>query len=164
MERTPIQADEAENSPRDQRRSEPGAHRCWRAPASSLVLCHNLGLHSRNSGSPPGRPKCSCPFSRSGPLPGFQHCPKNHLRRRKADLLRSRIQTASQRETPSVLRLSRDISSIDSDCRRTEKPKFAGHPFVPDEDLVDLRLDTFCGQDLSNQLHGLRVSRAVCHI
>jgi hypothetical protein len=88
----------------------------------------------------------------------------NHLRWRKTDLLRSRIQTATQRETPSVLGLSRDISSINSDCWRTAKFKFVGHPFVPDEYLVDFRLDTFCGQDLFNQLHRRRVSRAVCHV
>jgi hypothetical protein len=88
----------------------------------------------------------------------------NHVRRWKPYLLRSRIQTATQRETPSVLRLSRDISSINSDCWRTAKSKFAGHPFVPDEYLVDLRLDTFCGQDVFNQLHRRRMSLAVCHI
>jgi hypothetical protein len=88
----------------------------------------------------------------------------NHLHWWKTNLLRSRIQTATQRETPSVLRLSRDISSIDPDCRRAAKSKFAGHTFVPDEYLVDLRLDTFCGQDVFNQLHRRRMSRAVCHI
>jgi len=88
----------------------------------------------------------------------------NHLRWRKADLLRSRIQTATQRETPSVPRLSRDISTIDSDCRRSAKSKIAGHPFVADEYLVDLRLDTLCGQDVFNQLHRRRMGRAVLHI
>ena len=102
--------------------------------------------------------------SRSGPLLGFQHCSMNQLRWRKTDLMRSRIQTATQRETPSVLRLSRDVSTIDSDCRRSAKPKFAGHPFVADEYLVDLRLDTLCGQDVFNQLHRRRMCRAVCHI
>ena len=88
----------------------------------------------------------------------------NHLRWWKTDLLRSRIQTATQRETPSALRFSRDISTIDSDCRRSTKSKFAGHPFVADEYFVDLRLDTLCSQDVSNQLHRSWVSRAVWHI
>jgi hypothetical protein len=88
----------------------------------------------------------------------------NHLRWWKTDLLRSRVQTATKCETPTVLRLSRDISAIDSDCRRSAKSKFAGHPFVPDEYLVDLRLDTFCGQNVFNQPHRRRMSRAVCHI
>jgi hypothetical protein len=95
-------------------------------------------------------------------LAGLSALPMNHLRWWKTDLLRSRIQTATQRETPSILRLSRDISSIDSDCRRTAKSEFAGHPFVRDEYLVDLRVDTFCGQNVFNQLHRGRMSRAVC--
>jgi hypothetical protein len=74
----------------------------------------------------------------------------NHFRWWETDLLRPRIQTATQRETPSVVRLSRDISSIDSDCRRTAESKFAGHPFVPDENVADLRLDAFCSQDALN--------------
>src|SRR6266850_2180306 len=82
----------------------------------------------------------------------------------KTGLLRSRIQTATQRETPSVPRLSRDISTIDSDCRRSAKSKFAGHLFVAHEYFVDLRIDPLCGQDVSNQLHRRRMSRAVCHI
>jgi len=68
----------------------------------------------------------------------------NHLHGWKTDLLRSRIHTATQRETPSVLRLSGDVSSIDSDCWRTAKSQLVGHPFVPDEYFMDLRLDTFC--------------------
>jgi hypothetical protein len=88
----------------------------------------------------------------------------NHLRWWKTDLLRSRIQTATQRETPSALRFSRDISTIDSDRRRSAKSKFAGHPFVADEYLVNLRLDTFCGQDVFDQLHRRGMSGAVCHI
>src|SRR5260370_11858866 len=132
-----------------------------RAPLCSVTT---WTLRLRNSGSPPGRPKCPCPFSRCGPLPGFQHCPMNHLRWWKADLLRPWIQTAAQRETPSVLRLSHDISSIDTDCRRTAKSKFSGHPFVPDAYLVDLRLDTFCAQDVFNHPHRRWVSRAVSHI
>src|SRR5205823_10521638 len=97
-------------------------------------------------------------------LAGFQYGPMNHLHRWKPDLLRSRIQTATQRETPSVLRFSRYISSINSDCWRAAKSKFVGHPIVPDEYLVDLRLDAFCGQHLFNQLHCRRMSRAVCYI
>ena len=85
----------------------------------------------------------------------------NQLRRWKTDLFRSTIQTATKRETPSVLRLSRNISSIDSDCRRTAKSKFAGHTRVRDEYLVYLRLDTLCVQDVFNQLHRRRMSRAV---
>ena len=104
------------------------------------------------------------PFSRFGPLLGFQYCPVNHFGWWKPDLLRSRIQTATQRETPSVWRLSRDISSIDSDCWRTAESKFVGHPFVPNEYLLDVCLNTFCGQDLPNQIHRRRVSRAVCYI
>jgi hypothetical protein len=69
----------------------------------------------------------------------------NHLRWWKTDLLRSRIQPATQRETASVPRLSRDISTIDSDCRRSAKSKVAGRRFVTDEYFVDLRLDAFCG-------------------
>jgi hypothetical protein len=88
----------------------------------------------------------------------------NHFCWWKTDLLRSRIQTATQRETLSVLRFSRDIASIDSNCRRTAKSKFAGHPFVPDEHLVDLRLDTFCSQDMFNQLHRCGMRRAVRHV
>jgi hypothetical protein len=88
----------------------------------------------------------------------------NHLRCWKTDLLRSVIQTATQGEIPGVLRFFRDISSINSDCWRSAKSKFVGHPLVPDEYFVDLRFDTFCSQDLFNQLHRRRVSRAVCYI
>ncbi len=41
--------------------------------------------------------------SRFVPLPGFEDSPTNQLRRRKVDVLRSRIQTATQRETPFFL-------------------------------------------------------------
>jgi hypothetical protein len=88
----------------------------------------------------------------------------NHLRWWKTDLLRSRIQTTTQRETASVSRLSRDISTIDSDGRRSAKSKVAGHHSVTDEYFVDLRLDAFCGQDVFNQFHRHRMSRAACHI
>src|SRR5438876_5347497 len=73
-------------------------------------------LHSWNSGFAPRKAETPVLLSRSGALPSFQHCPMNHLRWWKPDLLRSRIQTATQRETASVLRLSRDVSSINSDC------------------------------------------------
>jgi hypothetical protein len=88
----------------------------------------------------------------------------NHFCWWKTDLLRPRIQTATQRETLSVPRFSRDIASIDSNGRGTAKPKFGGHPFVPDEHFMDLRLDTFCGQDISDELHRRGVSRAVCDV
>ncbi len=88
----------------------------------------------------------------------------NHLRWWKTDMLRSRVQMATQREIRTVLRLSCDISTIDSNCRRSAKSKFAGHPFVADEYLVDLRRDTLSGQDVSNPLQRRGMSRAVCHI
>src|SRR2546429_8162446 len=96
-----------------------------------------------------------CPrwFLRSSDLPSFQHCLMNHVRWRKTDLFRSGIQTAAQREPLRILRFSSDILSIDSNGRRTAKLKLARHPFVPDEHFMDLRLDTFCGQDISDELH-----------
>jgi len=111
-----------------------------------------------------GKLKCLYPLSRYGFLPGFQHCPMNQLRWWKPNLLGSKIQTTTQRETPRVVRLSCDVSSINSNCWRTGESKLVGHPVVRDEYLVDLRLDTFCSQHLFNQLHGRRVSRTVCHV
>jgi hypothetical protein len=79
-------------------------------------------------------------------------------------LLRSGIQTATQREALKVLRFPSDVSSIDSDGRRTSESELAGHFFVSDEHFMYLRLDTFCYQDVSDQLHRHRMRRAFRYI
>ncbi len=84
------------------------------------------------------------------PLAGLQHCLANHFLWWRADLHRSRIQTATQRESLCFLRPASNILSIDSDGRRTTKSELTSHSFVSDEHLTDLRGYTLCGQDVSD--------------
>ena len=74
------------------------------------------------------------------------------------------MQTATQRKALRFLRLPGDISSIDSDCRRTTKSKFVSHSFVSNESFLDLRRDTFCGQDLVDQSRRCGMRRTLRHI
>jgi len=97
-------------------------------------------------------------------LAGLQHCPANHFLWWKADLLRSSIQTATQRERLCFLWPASNISSIDSDSWRATKSKLAGHSLVSDEQLSDLRGYTLGSQDVSDQLYCRRMGRAVCHV
>ena len=98
------------------------------------------------------------------PLTGPQQCYANHFRRWKADLVRSRIQTTTQRESLRFLGLASNISSIYSDGRRTTKSKLSSHCFVSDEHLTDLCRDTLRSQDLSDQLYYSRTRRAVRYV
>jgi hypothetical protein len=88
----------------------------------------------------------------------------NHFHGWKTDLFRSRIQPATQRKALRFLRLSGDISPIDSDRRRTTESKFVSHSFVSNEHFLDLRRDTFCGQYVFDQFHRCGMPRALRHI
>src|SRR5580704_6470800 len=82
------------------------------------------------------RPRCPSRFSRSALLPRCPHCSVNHFHGWKTDLFRSRIQPATQRKALRFLRLSGDISPIDSDRRRTTESKFVSHSFVSNEHFL----------------------------
>ena len=88
----------------------------------------------------------------------------NHFRRRKTDLLRSRIQAATQCKGLRLPRLPGDISSIDSNGRGTKEPELAGHSFIADKDFLDFRHYTFCGQDFFDHSNGRGMPRAFRHI
>src|SRR5580692_11471823 len=74
------------------------------------------------------RPRCPSRFSRSALLPRCPHCSVNYFHGWKTDLLRPRIQPATQRKALRILRLSGDISPIDSDRRRTSESKSSAIP------------------------------------
>lgn len=104
------------------------------------------------------------PVFTTGLLLRCQHCLVNHFHGRKTDLFRFRIQTATQRKPLRFLRFSGDISPIDSDCRRTTESEFVSHSFVSNEHFLDLRSETFRGQNLFDQFHRCGMRRTLRHI
>jgi len=88
----------------------------------------------------------------------------NHFRRRKTDLLRSRIQAATQCKGLRLPRLPGDISSIDSNGGRAKELELAGHFFISDEDFMYFRRYAFCGQDILDHPHSREVRGAFRNI
>lgn len=88
----------------------------------------------------------------------------DHFRRRKSDLVRSRIKAATQCKALRLPRLSGDISSIDSNGRRAKELKFAGHSLVADKYFMDFCRNTFCSQDIFDHPYSCVVRRAFRHV
>src|SRR5438132_7310734 len=106
------------------------------------------------------KPRFPFLVSRSDLLQGLDQSPVNHYLRRNTDLLRSGIQTATKREISRLLRLSRHVSSVDSDGRRAREFELASHSFVLDEHFLDFFHETFCQQDIFDQAHRRWMRRA----
>ncbi|MGB6235129.1 MAG: hypothetical protein WBF46_16775, partial [Candidatus Acidiferrales bacterium] len=79
-------------------------------------------------------------------------------------MFRSGVQTATQREALGSLRFSGYVSAVDANGRRAKKPKIVSHPFVANQYFMNLSRDTFCGQDIPEELHCFRVRWASRHI
>ncbi len=119
----------------------------------------------RAAANPSGRQQLIVSLASSSfSLPGFDHSSMNHFRRRKTDLLRSRIQATTQRKTLHRPRLPGDISSIDSNGRRAKELELAGHSFIADKDFLDFRHYTFCDQDIFDRPHSRGMRRTFRNI
>jgi len=88
----------------------------------------------------------------------------NDFRSWKTDLLRSRIQAATQSKALRLPRIFCDISSIDSNGRRPKELEFGGHSFISDKDFMNFRRYALCGQDILNHPHSRGVRGAFRHI
>ena len=77
-------------------------------------------------------------------------------------MFRSGIETATERKALTVMQFSSDVSSIDSNGRRTGKAELARHSFVPARARSSRH--TLCSQDISDQLHRRRMRRAFRYI
>jgi hypothetical protein len=60
--------------------------------------------------------------------------------------------------------LARDVSPVDSNRRRAAKSKLAGHSFVGDEYLANVRRYAFRGQDILDELYRRRMRGALRYV